>query len=141
MNKKELLISALASGASEEFSPVQLQKLIFLIDSELSPQVGGAYFHFKPYHYGPFDVTVYEEFLKLELEGLCHTKGNGKTRAYMITEPGKKYAKKILNSLSESQKKYISEVARFVQSLAFPQLVSSIYKAYPHMKVNSVFRG
>lgn len=141
MNKKELLIAALGSSTKKEFSPVQLQKLMFLIDSELSPQVGGPYFNFKPYHYGPFDVAIYEEFLRLELEGLGHTKGGGRSRKYAVTESGNEYAQKILSGLSQSQKKYISEVAEFVQSLSFPQLVSSIYKAYPHMKANSVFRG
>ena len=35
----------------------------------------------------------------------------------------------------------IEQVSKFVRSLSFEQLVSAIYKAYPRMKANSVFRG
>jgi len=141
MNRQEILMAALASGAREEFSPVQIQKLMFLIDENIGRALGGPFFAFEPYHYGPFDVGVYNEFSLLEAQQLAHAEGNGRDRRYRLNDEGRARAAEVLNRLPEPISRYITELANFVQSLSFSSLVSSVYKAYPNMKANSVFRG
>ena len=141
MNRQEILLAALASGSREDFSPVQIQKLMFLIDKTIASSLGGPFFAFEPYHYGPFDVAVYNEFAQFEAQQLGHTEGDGRDRRYRLNDEGRERALEILNKLSEPHRRYIAELATLVQSLSFTALVSSVYKAYPEMKANSVFRG
>ncbi|QNK03486.1 hypothetical protein [Dyella telluris] len=141
MNQQQLLLAALASGSHDDFSPVQLQKLMFLIDRNIGPAIGGPFFKFAPYDYGPFDVGVYHAFGALEMMGLAESFGSGKERRYRVNESGRAMAVDVLNRIHPEYSKYIAEVAHFVQRLSFTALVSSIYKSYPEMKVNSVFRG
>jgi hypothetical protein len=47
----------------------------------------------------------------------------------------------LLGELPDQAKKYIQDVNALVRKLSFAELVASIYKAFPEMKVNSVFRG
>ena len=66
MERKSLMVAALAAGGENaSFTPVQVQKLFFLIDREASHFVDGPHFSFKPYDYGPFDREVYAELERL----------------------------------------------------------------------------
>jgi hypothetical protein len=141
MDQQQVLLAALASGSHGDFSPVQLQKLMFLIDRNIGAAIGGPFFKFAPYDYGPFDANVYQTFSLLEVQGLAESTGFGKERRYRINGAGRALAGPILNSVAPAYRQYISDVAHFVQQLSFTALVSSIYKSYPEMKVNSVFRG
>ena len=40
MSKEELLLAALASAKGSSFSPVQIQKLLFLIDRRIGRDIG-----------------------------------------------------------------------------------------------------
>jgi uncharacterized protein YwgA len=141
MTPNEIMLAALALGQREEFSPVQLQKMMFLIDRNIGPVLGGPFFDFKPYDYGPFDSGVYDTFSALTHSDLGEMSGEGRDRRYRLSDQGRARADEVLAQLDASCKKYIQDVAGFVQTLSFSQLVSSIYKHYPEMKVNSVFRG
>ena len=58
MTRKEVVLAALAPAKHAPHSPVQVQKLIFLIDRNIPREVGGPHFDFQPYNYGPFDKAV-----------------------------------------------------------------------------------
>lgn len=141
MTRHEIMLAALASGAREEFSPVQLQKLLFLIDRNIGPSLGGPFFDFRPYDYGPFDVGVYNEFAVLADCELGEAEGDGRDRRYRLNDEGRARAREVLSTMAPEYRKYVADVAEFVQKLSFSALVSSIYKHYPDMKANSVFRG
>lgn len=121
-------------------SPVQVQKLFFILDRELSDVTGGPYFKFEPYDYGPFDATVYRELDKLALSGFVSVVNGTNPRRYELTEAGKRQGLEIAESLPASAKEYILEIGNLVRRLSFQELVSAIYKKYPEMKVKSVFR-
>jgi hypothetical protein len=140
MNRREILLAALASGRREEFSPVQLQKMMFLIDRNIGNSLGGPFFNFEPYDYGPFDVGVYNEFSTIAQEQLGEESGHGSYRRYRLNDEGRGRAQEVLNTITPEYREYIEKIARFVQSLSFGALVSTIYKYYPDMKVNSVFK-
>lgn len=141
MNANDILLAALASGSHEEYSPVQLQKMMFLIDRNIGQALGGPFFNFQPYDYGPFDVGVYNQFSMIAGSQLGEAVGDGKSRRYRLNDEGRARAQQILGAIPPQYREYIASVAKFVQQLSFTSLVSTIYKHYPEMKANSVFRG
>ncbi len=53
-NRGDILAAAFAAaGPGAAFDPIRVQKLLFLIDREVTERIGGPFFHFRPYHYGP----------------------------------------------------------------------------------------
>jgi hypothetical protein len=142
MTKRELILAALSANGINEHTPVQIQKLLFLIDKNIGHQLGGPIFNFQPYDYGPFDASIYSELRQLQSEGLVSSipTPNG-WEVYYLTSSGYEIGRNIFPMLHPNLASYISELSRFVRSLSFGELVSAIYREYPEMKVNSVFRG
>ena len=141
MDRQNFVLAALAAaGADASFTPVQVQKLFFLIDREASHLVNGPHFSFEPYHYGPFDRSVYSQIEALSDLDLAVVKNDERVRKYELSAGG--YAKgiEVLQELPQNTREYLSAIAAWVRSLSFQQLVSAIYKRHPDMRVNSVFQ-
>ncbi len=117
--------------------------MVFLLDREIAKYLGGPHFDFQPYDYGPFDKGVYDVIEELSKGGLVEvgTEPGLRWRRYRLTEAGQQEGSKILAQLDRRASDYIKKVSKFIRSLSFEDLISAIYKAYPEMKVNSVFRG
>jgi len=141
MTKKEIVLAALAPAKGSRHTPVQVQKLLFIIDKEIPALVNGPYFNFQPYNYGPFDKAVYDELIELASEGYVETIPENTWLSYRLTQTGQGEGDRLLGSLHADAQEYIGKASEFIRSLSFLQLVSAIYKAYPEMQVNSVFRG
>ena len=141
MTPNDVLLAALATGDSHAYTPVQIQKMLFLIDRNVATQIGGPFYNFQPYDYGPFDAAVYSGVRELTFQQFITTipTSNG-WNSHVLTEEGLHQGKSLLNSLPPEISDYISRVGDFVRNTSFSQLVSAIYNAYPEMKVNSVFR-
>jgi uncharacterized protein len=142
MTKEAIVLAVLStSGAPRiQYTPVQLQKMFFLVD-KLGQKIGGPYFDFQPYDYGPFDKEVYEVLDSIIIKELAEkNRGEKGWNNYFLTEQGFEEGNKVLQQLPKPLQEYIAELSKFVRSLSFVELVSSIYKAYPDMKVNSVFK-
>jgi uncharacterized protein len=143
MQRRDVLLAVMGAADGRSFSPVQLQKAVFLIDRNL-PELFDAdsRFNFAPYDYGPFDREVYVEASALEMGNLASTaKGANGYSEYSVTDGGLARAGELLQTLSENQRAYICSVVEWVRSLGFAKLVKSIYEAYPDMRANSVFVG
>lgn len=142
MDRKDLLIAALSGADAHAFTPVQIQKLLFLVEMNVSQKVGGPFFAFKPYDYGPFDPAVYEELRNLVQSGDVDEVPTGRGWSkHSLTENGLSKGINLLSTMPPEISDYIVRAAQFVSNQSFSGLVSAIYKAYPEMKVNSVFRG
>jgi len=141
MTRHELILAAMSPARCGTFSPVQIQKLFFLIEQNISDQVDGPHFEFVPYHYGPFDKEVYEEIDSLAAAGLTELSRDGRWTSYRLTEAGQQKGEKALKLLRPEAQDFINRTTTFVRSLSFTKLVASIYKAYPEMRENSVFSG
>ncbi len=143
MKRSEALLAILGAAKGRPFSPVQLQKAVFLIDRNL-PEVFDAdsRFGFVPYDYGPFDREVYVEASALKLSELASiAKGASGYTEYSVTDDGLVRAEEILQGLAENHRAYFFSVVEWVRSLSFAKLVKSIYEAYPDMRANSIFVG
>lgn len=143
MKRNEIVLAALAAAEGGAFSPVQVQKLFFLLDRNIAEHIGGRQFEFEPYDYGPFDSRVYSALEELARDGLVEIEsgGSGAARRYLLSERGLGQGREKLNSLPVAATDYMRRAVSFVRSVSFSELVSAIYKAYPEMKVNSVFKG
>ena len=142
MDRNELTLAVLAASGGGAHTPVQVQKLFFLIDRKMADSLGGPFFNFVPYDYGPFDKDVYRAIEELAESGDAEITKNPDTKLneYRLTVGGQKKGEKILYSLDAGNIGFIKELSEFVRSLSFAELVAAIYKAYPEMKANSVFK-
>ena len=127
-----------AGGSGARFFPVQLQKLLFLIDREIPELVHGPHFRFIPYDYGPFDKGIYVELSRLARMGKINVDNEDRYPQYSLNDTGMLAGTNTLTELSEPAPRYMKEAASWVRSLTFKQLVISIYAHFPDMAVNSV---
>ena len=141
MTKCEVVLAALAPAQGKQHSPVQAQKLLFLLDREVPQLVAGPHFNFEPYNYGPFDKAVYQVLDQLDKDELVTIRSGGWQRTYALTPTGQKKGDRLMGELSEAAQDYIRCASVFVLKLNFLQLVSAIYKAYPDMQENSILRS
>ena len=142
MCKDDIILAALAAGETVTYEPVQVQKLLFLIDRRVAAQCGGPFFTFEPYDYGPFDPSLYAHLEQLSHEGLVDIVRQPGLRwnKYRLTPAGLKRGKQALCTLDKTVAVFIERLNDFVRSLSFAELVGAIYRAYPEMRVNSVFK-
>jgi len=140
MDAKSFVLAALAPAEGGVHSPVQVQKLIFILNEEIPSQFDGPHFNFQPYDYGPFDKRVYEALEELEVEGLVEIIRD-RWNSYKLTHEGQVRGKELSATFNATTKQYLVDLSKFVRSSSFSELVSAIYKQYPQMKANSVFQG
>jgi uncharacterized protein len=140
-NRKNVALSVLAATPGGRLTPVQIQKALFLIDKRIPESVDGPLFKFRPYHYGPFDSSIYVALEDLQREGAIQIdyEPSFRRNTYRLEEAGHLRGKAYLESISPDAAAFISKVANFVSRVSFSELVSSIYRAYPEMKAKSVF--
>ena len=142
MTRSEILLAGLAAGGENAtYTPVQVQKLFFLLEREASTALGGPFFHFVPYDYGPFDQAVYAGLDDLARRDFASIQSTGRYRVYGLSQAGQTEGQRLLLTLQPMTREYVASVAKWVRQLSFQQLVASIYNKYPEMKANSVFRG
>jgi len=134
----------LAASGGRPYTPVQIQKALFLVCETLPDVISeGPTFGFEPYDYGPFDAAVYQEAEALRNvgEAIVAPSGIGRWNTYAASDLGIERGQRILQTIPESRRNYIQSVSDWVRSQSFSGLVKSIYDAYPQMRENSIFRG
>ena len=145
MIRQNVLLAALAHGASlgRAFRPVHVQKIMFLLDQKI-PDVfdQNSRYHFAPYDYGPFDKGVYDDLDVLELSGdveIDRESGYG-YRLYQATPQGISKGTAYLADMTPAHRDFVRRTVNLLLPLGFRTLVTAIYRHYPEMKQNSVFR-
>jgi len=143
VRRKDWTLLAICAADAKGLSPVQLQKTLFLLGRELPEEVGHAYYDFRPYHYGPFDRTVYSDAEVLAESGhVAITQRDGESWSrYLATAKGCERAEAIKKEAPASAVAYLQRVVDWALRQSFQQLVRSIYARYPEMRANSVFQG
>jgi hypothetical protein len=132
-----LLVIAAADGRA--LSPVQLQKVLFLLGKDLGLD-GGGYYNFHAYDYGPFDVDVYRDAERLAARGLV-TIEHGAYKTFTITGAGKAKAAEVGVALNEPARGFVRELVAWALRQSFQDIVKAVYRRFPEMRQNSVFRG
>lgn len=143
MNRRELILTILAAADGRTYTPVQMQKSVFLICDQFPEIINeGPGFNFEPYDYGPFDAAVYSEIDQLARSGkaVIAPSGSGNWNTYAASDRGVEEGWQLSHSLNKDVSDYIEKVSEWVRSMTFSKLVRSIYDAYPQMRANSIFR-
>jgi hypothetical protein len=142
MTRQEFMLAVLAAGNGEAHTPVQVQKLFFLLDKTVPQRIGGSWFDFQPHDYGPFDKAVYEDLRALAAKGLVSiTSPPNGPPIYSATPKGLSRGQELLDQFPAATANYIRELSTWVRQQSFESLVSSIYQQFPLMSGGSVFRG
>jgi len=140
MKRADVLLAALTAPDRKVFYPVHLQKTLFLIDYKL-PRLFEHRYDFQPYDYGPFDRIVYSDAEVLRRAGLIEiTEVPGDVRTYRATPKGIEVGQKLLVAMPAKSADTIKQISNLVTRLGFKELVAAIYRSFPEMKVNSVFK-
>lgn len=140
VDRKDWLLSAIAQSGTDGLSPIQIQKIMFLLKMEAKKHVGAAFYEFEAYNYGPFNSTIYRDVETLVEGGFVRQESAGSYARVMVTSSGLTEAKRLKTALPEGGRKYLKSVVKWVSSVSFNQLLKSIYAKYPEYAVNSVFR-
>ena len=139
VDRSEIVLAALAAGGSSaEYSPIQFQKLLFLIDREIPDYIGGPHFNFQPYHYGPYDQSVFEVAELLAEDGKVIIDDKGPYRHYFLSEAGLNDGLSVLERIPRTASRYMAEASKWVLRQSFRTLLSAIYRHYPDMAIKSV---
>ena len=137
--RSEIVLAVMEAGGPEaRFDPVRMQKLLFLVEREIPHLIDGPYFNFEPYNYGPFDKAVYDELDKLTSQDQVSIDGRRRYRRYALTDTGHEKGDRVLNELPVQASSYMKDVARWILTVPFQQLLSAVYRQYPEMAVNSI---
>src|SRR5215212_2792163 len=97
---EELILAAMAPTGGRAHTPVQMQKLLFIIDENAAARLNGPHFRFEPYHYGPFDKAVYDTLDDLSRKGFVDIAfGSGNWREYSLTPQGQSRGQGVLSGL------------------------------------------
>lgn len=140
MKRTDLLLKIIAAANGKNVTPVQLQKVAFLLGEECREAMPKDYYSFRKYDYGPFSAAIYADAELLERDGLIAISINsrGGWREYSATVKG---IDAVLENLPEGVASFIEETMQWASQLSFQQLVREIYKRFPQYRENSVFNG
>lgn len=143
MEREDWTLLAIASAGGQAVTPVQLQKILFLLGSKLPDAVGREFYQFEPYNYGPFDVTVYRDAEALAARGLVATQAAPGQRwtSYAATPAGLRRAEQVRRGANTDAVAYLSKVVAWARALSFSDLVKAIYREYPAFRARSIFGG
>lgn len=145
LTREQLAIIALGLAAPKKLTPVQLQKTVFLFQKAIEEgnwnKMLASKYEFVPYDYGPFCKQVYRDVSAARVEGLADVDESSRYVQYAATSIGKQQAEQSLEDLPAPLANHMRDLAKWVRQQSFSGLVGSIYRKYPEMKANSVFRG
>lgn len=141
MERRDWNVLVLAAAGGQALTPVQFQKALFLLERNLPVTViGDDFYRFEPYNYGPFDSSVYSDALGLVNNQLALVSNQGRWKQYAATAAGIARAKDLEKALPPETAEYVRKIVSWVRGQSFTSLVQAIYKLYPDMKANSVFK-
>lgn len=127
-----------AAGPRAAFDPVRAQKLLFLIDREVSERIGGPYFDFRPHRSGPFDPALYRVLDDLARVKDVRFDDSGRCRRYLLSDKGHGRGAAVLDRLPEPIGKYLRDAARWVRLTPYRRMLAAIYRQYPDTAVDGV---
>ncbi len=138
-DREEIVAAAFAAaGFGASFDPIRVQKLLFLIDRVASAQIGGPFFDFQPYHYGPFDRAVYGVIEAMAEAGDVQIDASEAYHMYSLTRSGHRRGGTTIASFPAPVADYFERAARWVRLVPYRYMLAAIYREYPEMAENSV---
>ena len=139
-DRTDVLLKIITAAEGDPITPVQLQKVAFLVGQECADYLPQSYYKFVPYDYGPFSAKLYQDAELLEKQGLISIDVNpaGGWKEYSATFRSRD---EDISSIPKVVADYIETAVKWAMGLTFRELVSSIYYNYPEYRENSIFNG
>jgi type I restriction enzyme S subunit len=124
------LLAEKARRATATVLITALMKYVFLLQMEGS-SARRRFYHFVPYHYGPFTKELYTDLEKLKEEGFIavDTAQEGDMTRITLVDSGK--AERAIADLPEDLKQDAAVVIEQYGSLAHEELLRIVYEKYP----------
>lgn len=140
MQRTDLLLKIITAANGEKVTPVQLQKVAFLLGMKFPKELPVNYYKFQKYDYGPFCVDVYRDAETLQRNGLILISENprGGWKEYSAL---RHTAINDLGRIPKHIANYIDETVQWARTLSFQELVREVYIQFPQYRENSVFQG
>jgi len=116
-------------------SNIQMMKWAFLLGKETPSYGGKTFYHFIPYHFGPYSFTLSQEVDKLVHSDLISKTESIDKKIWELTPAGREH-------LVNLPKQIFQDIATIVQqygTLSGSDLIESVYARYPWFTVNSNF--
>lgn len=135
MAVKDWILAILFSQADIPIKgAISLMKQLFLLEMEFSVdhKIPSENFHFFPYKYGPFSITVDQTVGMLESEGIIKTVGRKSTNKelFYLTEKGLEYAEKSYAKLKIEEKLELQNLRKDWDQLGPKGLLKLVYINY-----------
>ncbi len=143
MERIDWTLLVIDAAGSHGIDPVQLQKCLFLLGRNCPQIPAENYYHFQPYNYGPFDITIYQDAEMLQRQGFVSIQKTAwrKWAEYFVTPQGKERAQALkTNEVGPEVSGYLQRLVDWARGLSFEELIKTIYAHYPEFRANSVFR-
>jgi uncharacterized protein (DUF488 family) len=128
LNRQRVLVHLLQK-AGRPVSKIDLMKWCFLLRYEMPSRGGSAFYHFLPYHFGPFSFCLYREIDQLVCNGTVESSGN----RFWQARGGGDAAEK----LADVVKQDVGRILRRFNEKSTFQLMNYVYERYPWFTVNS----
>lgn len=129
LNRQRVLIHLLQQ-AQHPVSKIDLMKWCFLLRSETPSQGGSAFYHFLPYHYGPFSFCLYREIDQLVCDGMVKASD---AHSWQVCGNPNDAAVKLANAVKQD----IVRIVRRFEGKPTSYLVNYVYQQYPWFTINS----
>jgi len=140
MKKQDwLLIYLYLSSKSPLIDPIRIMKGLFLFKMELKEKLK-EFYNFVPYLYGPCSFEIYDDLLKLRLDGLVDELSQPFSRwsYYRLLGRGQGIAEELKNNAPSDLVTKLEAIKVRVTSLSFQNLLREIYRDYPEYARSSV---
>ncbi|MCY4466737.1 MAG: hypothetical protein OXE46_14500 [Chloroflexi bacterium] len=140
LERIDILLRIIVAAQGDAVSPVQLQKVAFLVGQECPNDVPSDYYEFVPYDYGPFCKDIYQDVEELERRGHISISPSalGTRKEYRATFRSRDIE---FSHMPAPVAEYIAKAVEWAKPLSFGELVSAIYQVYPAYATNSIYNG
>ncbi len=141
MERKHWLLVVLGAASGKPLSQLQLQKALFLLQQAFPERNWEDYYHFKPYKYGPFDQSVYDDARQLKGQGVVSITPteHPSVEEYAITSDGMGAANGASAQLPARMAQFSYDLVEWIRGLSFADLVNYVYTHFPEYRENSEF--
>lgn len=119
-----------ASRAAAEVLVTALMKYSFLLQMEGSAS-RRRFYHFVPYHYGPFAKELYTDLEALQQEGLVRVENEAEEDKTKITVTDPARAGEALAALPDDLKEDVAAIIETYGELDHNALLKTVYERYP----------
>jgi len=141
MTRADWPLLALYAADDGVLTPVQMQKVLFLLDQQARNRLNTDFYTFEAYNYGPFSSRIYNDLDEHARGGIIAYDGTtGRNWSnYVITAQGETHAAAAVSEVDGDVWQYLVRTVAWAKSLRFSELVGAIYRAYPDFARNSIF--